>query len=302
MPVFRALVTSHPVTAYFALTFAISWGGVLAAIAAAGGIPDERGEFDAVLPLAILLMLAGPTASGILLTALVHGRAGFRELLSRLARWRVPSRSYAVALFTAPVVMMAVLLALSFFSPVFLPGILATDAPVSRLVFAIAAALGAGIFEEIGWMGFAAPMLLRRHGILTSALVVGVLWGAWHIIGNVVLASGTYSGTLPVKAFLVTRVVGLLAGGLPAFRVLMVWVYARTESLLLMMLMHASLTASTLILEPVGIAGVPLLVLDVVSILVWWTVVAVVVLVNRRLFLSAPDEEIGAKSRMRAIA
>jgi hypothetical protein len=302
MPAFRTFVTSHPVTAYFALTFAISWGGVLAVIAAAGGIPDERGEFDAVRPLAILLMLAGPTASGILLTALVHGRAGFRELLSRLARWRVPIRSYAVALLTAPVVMTAVLLALSFFSPVFLPGILATDDPGSRLAFAMAVALGAGIFEEIGWMGFAAPMLLRRHGILTSALVVGVLWGAWHIIGNVVLASGTYSGTLPVKAFLVTRLVGLLAGGLPAFRVLMVWVYARTESLLLMMLMHVSLTASTLILEPVAIAGVPLLVLDLVSILVWWTVVAVVVLVNRRLFLSAPDEEIAAKSRMRAIA
>ena len=161
--------------------------------------------------------------------------------------------------------------------------------------FAVAGAVMVGV------LALRRPVRLSR-GQALSALVVGVLWGAWHIIGNVVLASGTYSGTLPVQAFLVTRVVGLLAGGLPAFRVLMVWVYARTESLLLMMLMHVSLTASTLILEPVAIAGVPLLVLDLVSILVWWTVVAVVVFVNRRLFLSAPDVEIAATSRMRAIA
>ena len=36
-----------------------------------------------------------------------------------------------------------------------------------------------GIFEELGWTGFAMPTLLRRmrYGVLTTGLIVGVLWG-----------------------------------------------------------------------------------------------------------------------------
>jgi CAAX protease family protein len=68
---------------------------------------------------------------------------------------------------------------------------------------------------------------------------------------------------------------------LTAYRVLMVWVYDRTESLLVAMLMHASLTTSTMILGPLAIAGGPLLIYDVVSALVWWVVVAEVAVASR---------------------
>jgi hypothetical protein len=54
------------------------------------------------LPIAILLMLVGPSAAGLLLTGIVYGRAGFRDLLSRLLKWRVSLRWYAIALLTAP--------------------------------------------------------------------------------------------------------------------------------------------------------------------------------------------------------
>jgi hypothetical protein len=43
-------------------------------------------------------------------------------------------------------------------------------------------------------------------------------------------------------------------GQLPAFRILMVWVYDRTGSLLVAMLMHASLDAATFILAMSGVA------------------------------------------------
>ena len=63
---------------------------------------------------------------------------------------------------------------------------------------------------------------------------------------------------------------------LPAYRVLMVWLYERTHSLLLAMPMHASLVATTLILMPVGLAPRA----QVTSILVWalllWLAVAVI--------------------------
>jgi hypothetical protein len=65
-------------------------------------------------------------------------------------------------------------------------------------------------------------------------------------------------------------------GVLPAYRVLMVWVYDRTGSLLVAMLMHASLTASTLILGPLAVSGVPLLTWNLVLAGALWVFVAAV--------------------------
>jgi membrane protease YdiL (CAAX protease family) len=156
------------------------------------------------------------------------------------------------------------------------------------LLFALAAGVAVGIAEEIGWTGFATPRLRRRHGILGTGLIIGVVWGAWHIIGNVVFASGAYSGALAVPLFMTLRIIGLLIGGLPAYRVLTIWVYDRTGSVFLAMLMHMSLTASTLSLEPLGISGASLVISDVVSVLVWWGIVAIVVWASGPRSLSKP--------------
>ena len=59
----------------------------------------------------------------------------------------------------------------------------------------IAVGLGAGIFEEMGWTGFAIPRLRLRYGVLSTGLIVGVLWGAWHFFVNF-WASGVTSGEL----------------------------------------------------------------------------------------------------------
>jgi hypothetical protein len=45
---------------------------------------------------------------------------------------------------------------------------------------------------------------------------------------------------------------------LPAYRVQMLWVHEHTQSLLLAMLMHATLTAGMLILQPLELSGVAL--------------------------------------------
>ena len=56
----------------------------------------------------------------------------------------------------------------------------------------------------------------------------------------------------------------------------MVWVYDRTESLVVAMLMHASLTASTLILGPLAISGMELLISDYIMSAAWWVIVAAI--------------------------
>jgi hypothetical protein len=82
----------------------------------------------------------------------------------------------------------------------------------------------------------------------------------------------------------VLRGLSLLVGQLLAYRVLMVWVYERTGSLLLAILLHASFAASTFILNPVAgpgaMSGSSLLTYDLVLAAALWIVVGVVAVAN----------------------
>jgi uncharacterized protein len=277
MKAIKALVKSHPVVSYFALVFAISWGGVLTVVGVGpGGFPGTKEQSEMLFPFVYLAMLVGPSVTGIVLTGLLYGRSGLRELLSRLLKWRVGARWQAVAILTAPLLYIAVLLVLALASPVFLPSIFVSDEKPTLLLFGIAVGLGAGFFEELGWTGFAVPTLLRlRHGVLGTGLIVGVLWGAWHFL-TTFWGSGTASGALSLAIF----VPGVLfaVGILPAYRVLMVWVYDRTNgSLLVAMLMHASLTASMLILGPLATGAALATYILVLAAALWVVVGAVAV-------------------------
>jgi membrane protease YdiL (CAAX protease family) len=281
----KAFLKSHPLLSYFALTFAITWGVFVVAVGP-GGIPATKEEFTTMPLGAILAVLLGPSVSGILLTGFVYGREGFRNLFSRITKWRVGARWYAVALLTAPLVFTLVLFPLSVISPVFLPGIVASDAKVSIVLMGIVVALIVGIFEELGWTGFAIPTFMRlRYGVLSTGLIVGVLWGAWHLLGNDIWASVATAGGLPLALFVTLRGVSLLVGQLLAYRVLMVWVYEHTNgSLLLTILMHASFAACTFILGPVAgpgaTSGASLLAYDFALGAVLWVVVGAVALAN----------------------
>lgn len=194
MSIIGTFIERHPVLSYFALTYAISWGGVLMVVAP-GGITATPEEVQIEFPFVLATMLVGPVVAGILMTGLVSGKAGLREVGSRLLRWRVGARWYAFALLTAPLLAMVSLLALSLFSPSFLPGILVSDDKASLLTLGIAVGLGVGIFEEAGWTGFAIPALRQRRSVLGTGLILGFLWGVWHL-AVYVWQSGTPTGEL----------------------------------------------------------------------------------------------------------
>ena len=270
----------HPVATYFALTFLISWGGILAVLGP-GAFTGATAPTEAPLPLVFLAMFAGPSVAGILMTGLVDGKAGLHDLRSRLLTWRVGIRWYVVALLTAPLVVTVVLLSLSLSFAGFLPGIFASGDKVSSLVIGLAAGLMTGLCEELGWTGFVIPRLRRRYGILTTGLIVGLLWGAWHFP---LFSGGDLSGALPLAAFLSVQLLSFLA----AYRVLMVWVYDRTGSLLVAMLMHTSLTASTLILQPIDVTGMRVVTYDLILTAALWLLIAALAMVNGRQLSRAP--------------
>lgn len=272
---FQVFIKRHPVLTYYALVFAISWGGLLI-VAGPGGIPGKSSYVGTLFPIALAVMLAGPSVAGILLTSLVHGRAGLRAFFSRLLRWRVSARWYAVALLTIPLLVTVVLFALSLTSPVFLPAIVTAGNKITLLLFGIAVGLE-GFIEELGWTGFAVPELRKRYGVLSTGLIVGILWGAWHV-PITFWASGSPSGALSLDLFLPPFL--FYVAVLPVYRVLMVWVYNRTESLLMASLMHVSLIASTLFILAPPATGVPLMIYYLVLAAVLWLVVAAVAVAN----------------------
>lgn len=282
-------IKKYPVLTYFALTFALSWGSILLVVGPGFSLDSTAIPKD-LLPFVYLAMLIGPSAAGLLATSLVAGGAGLRQLLSRLVRWRVGGRWYAVALLTTPILLMAVLLALTVFSREFLPAIFTADNRAALLLTALPVGLMVGFCEELGWTGFAIPRLRQHFSVLTTGLIVGFVWGAWHFL--VFWESNTFS-----TAFGLALLLARLFSWLPPYRVLMVWVYDQTGSLLLAMLMHATLVASLQILVPPALTGVALL----TYILVWagalWVIVVAVGMANRRQIAMPPlYKEMGAAS------
>jgi membrane protease YdiL (CAAX protease family) len=224
----------HPLVAYFGLAYGITWGGILMLLAARGL------ELDALRPgdkgTVIALMLLGPSVGGLGLTAWLDGRAGLRDLWARGLHWRVGWRWAALALLTVPLLVSAILWPLSVgIDPAFAPGF-------KLELFMLG--LVAGGCEEIGWTGFATPRWLARRSALAVGLQLGLLWAVWHAAADF----SSNHATMGAHWWAWFAVFWLAT--LPAYRMLMTWVYAHTHSLLLAILMHASYTGWLLVLYP----------------------------------------------------
>jgi len=237
MPAIRRFLEAHPIAGFFGLTFAISWTGFLAAVGPEG-FESTRWQGSPRFPLAVMAMLAGPSVSGLLLTHLLQGTAGLREIGASLLRWRVGPGWYAVAILPAPLLAGLLLWVLSIRAP-----ILVSEDRLGVLLAGLAAG-ATTVLEEIGWTGFAVPRIRRRHGIAATGVLVGVPWGMWHLLQGL-FVSRTYVGDLPLASFVALNTLAAVSQ-LTAYRVLLVWLHARTSSLLMVTLMHASLTASTI--------------------------------------------------------
>jgi membrane protease YdiL (CAAX protease family) len=270
-------IQGHPVLAYYVLTFAISWGGMLL-VGGPGLLAGTDWQTDPLFPVAILLMLVGPPVAGVLLTAVVAGKAGLRDLLARLLRWQVGARWYAVALLTAPLVATAAFPAIWPLAPDYLPTIVTADDKGSVLLAGLTVGLIGGLVEELGWTGFAIPRLLQRHRILVTGLIVGVLWGVWHLL-QMLWVGRASAAEVPLAVFMALYISSSIAN-LTAYRVLMVWVYEGTGSLLVAVLMHASLIATTLFILAAPPTGALFLAYSWLLTAAMWLVVAVVALAS----------------------
>jgi uncharacterized protein len=195
-----------PIVAFFALAYALAWGVFLAMrlVAQRAGMDDtteflrcvEALDFKAVpgelaLPPWLLYALSRVadfafSIAGVTLIAFTAGKAGLRELVRSLIRWRMPF-----------------FVALAAFLPMFLyfgaALLAAASNPEVRDSFDLSSgALAAAFFgaetgiifhllfrgamgEELGLRGFALPRLQARFGPVRASLIIGVFWYLWHL-------------------------------------------------------------------------------------------------------------------------
>lgn len=267
---FGTVVRRHPVAAYFVTAFLISWAGALLVTGPRLLHGQAVGQTEGMLMFPVMLL--GPSLAGIALTAVLDGRSGLRDLRARLGRWQVDAGWHA-ALLIPPAVILAVLLLLRYsLSPVFAPHLFPPG-----ILFGIVA----GFCEEIGWTGYAFPKMRTQRSALSAAVLLGVLWGLWHAPVVDFLGAAYPHGAYWLPYFLAFVAV------MTAIRVLIVWVYTNTQSVLVAQLLHASSTGFLALLSPALMSPAQEALWYAVYAAVLWVVVARVTYAYGRALMSA---------------
>ena len=209
---------------FFILAFALSWW-----------------PWPLVLlnPDSVALLPWSPLVAALIMAAVVGGRQGLKDLLSRTVRWRVGLKWYTAAiLLPAAITILAALLHV----------LLGADAPTAAdfydwytfpLVFLVTFFVKGPLTEEVAWRGFALPRLLDRMSPFAASVLLGAIWALWHLP---LLVSDPSAQRPPVQ-FIV---------GIVAMSVLFTWLYQRTSgSVLLPTLMHAMVNSMAAFAFPV---------------------------------------------------
>ncbi|MFJ7262801.1 lysostaphin resistance A-like protein [Streptomyces globosus] len=196
------------------LLVAFGAAGLLGAVQPATGVPAE----------VVQLTQFGP-ALGVAVAALLWPRR-VRSLLAGGSRDRLPGggrarRDGMLLLCTAPLVVAA-----SAGAYAVLGGEAGPVRPGSAFALIAAAQLVGACGEEIGWRCLLQPLLRGRFGTLTASVLVGAVWGVWHV--QVFARHPVYAGAFLLAAVAMSAVMGwalegsggaprlLLAGGFHA--------------------------------------------------------------------------------------
>jgi len=216
---------------FFLLTFLITWGFGALAIFLPAQFQALFGELTDTSPV-YFFAIAAPTISATILTFVRGGWTGLGTLYARLIRWRFDLKWYAIVLVGIPLVgWIATLVTES--DPLKETGNLA------QLLLMLFYVLVTGpLCEELGWRGFALPRLLNRFSPFTASLILGVIWGVWH------LPSFFLSGMVQNEMSLVLFVIYT-----PCMSILMTWVFQHTHgSVLSAVMIHYTANICTAIL------------------------------------------------------
>lgn len=159
------LVRRYPLSAFAALACLFGWMAYGLAALGIGSNPEN-------MPL-------GPSMAVLVVTS-CQGRAALFAWGRTLRRWAASPWLYVVAV-GAPIAMdLLIVLANHMFGAPLPTAAQLSDWPVVPVTF-LAMLVLVGLGEEAGWTAFAAPVLLRRHGLWGAFAVLAPLRIFWHL-------------------------------------------------------------------------------------------------------------------------
>jgi membrane protease YdiL (CAAX protease family) len=189
------------------------------------------------LPYAPYVLWVGPCLSGVLMTIFLYGLPGVRRLALRLSPWSGGRARPMLA------VCLLVPLGVGVLTVIILAALGVAVPPLSwgglpRYLYGAVVGggfIGPGLFEEIGWRGFALPHLQRRYSALVSSLIIGLVWAFWHF-------PNFPAFTPSMLAAFVPKIIAL--------SLIFTWVYNSTGgSLFAVVLLHGAIIASTMLFD-----------------------------------------------------
>jgi membrane protease YdiL (CAAX protease family) len=268
----------RPLILFVLFAYAFSWIFWLLAAHQSGSITPRLGNFSLRMPLRALLSLVGDLGPGLSALIVLLGsdvrslRDLFRRLIPRSVKW-------TALVLSGPVVLVALCVLCS---GVFVGGFLTFSSTEQWLrVFAINLPF-APLWEEIGWRGYLLPRVERVFKPIAASLIVGVIWGFWHIpLYLRVRIPGSPNGSF-LFCFLVYTL---------AWSVLFTWLYNATKgNLSAVVLLHATLNATVIAFlgRAMALTGIrPFLVFTAGT---WFLAIILVVLTGSDLSYKACDE------------
>ena len=175
-------------------------------------------------------------------------------------------------------------------STLILPGAVASfqasTVPSTLFLYVVAGPVflfvGGPVFEEIGWRGFALPRLQRLYGPLVGTLILGALWGLWHLPLFLIPSWDTPHGSfLDVALFVIVAV---------SIAIVITWVFNNTkDSVLLAILAHGSINSAAV--SMFALFPAPSVTEGITNVVIGFGVAALLVMVLTRGRLGYRQEE-----------
>jgi uncharacterized protein len=167
---------------FFALTFGLGWGLPSLLLLFPNQLERIFGPMGYTNPLFILAVYS-PGIAGVFLVWRHYGLTGLASYFRRLTLWRMPVAWWVCLVIGIPAV---------YYVGAAIKGTITDPFPFFpwyNVLPALVIGLLIGPIEEFGWRGVALPLLQRRFAPLWAGLILGAIWGLWHV--PAFLLSGT---------------------------------------------------------------------------------------------------------------
>lgn len=157
---------------YFLATYAWTWS--FFGLAYLMKVSAESGSVIGVF--IILLALAGPAVLGIVFTHSALNKAGQEDYWKRVLDYkRVPLVWYLVISLLIPAVSIIAALQSGYWDTYSF----ANKLPSLYLILLSVPLVP--VLEELGWRGYVLDRLQEKYSALVSSIILGALWGPWHL-------------------------------------------------------------------------------------------------------------------------